>query len=574
MSPRDRDLFALIVAAAAAVLGLGALGLQIDPGIRLRPDGSGLIVVESLGRFPSDRNYGGVHPGMVVTAVNDRELVRFPTWPTSDVAFDENGEPVATPVPTPTPEPQRPAVVALSDADVAAIVHDPVRTLAAVPAGDLARSYGPNDGPNGAGLSVSDLDYALQNSTEAWWIGLALLAGGGWWLVRGWAGSTLQALAVPVAVAIASPLVLLPAELTYSPPMIAAAMVLVALAMVPLAIGFYGQIDDPEARSIVRRLSIAAFVGAIVVGLGSVVTTAAPSILTSSHWALTGAIAFVPGFVAAKPIVPASVSGSPSTSRALVERNEILVVAVTVAIALLTFTTTGSSPFVLPLLLWLAIVLAAGRFTFRPLARLAARATMQRDLVVAAMEAERARIASDLHDDALQDVTLLIRRLEVAGDVDGADLARGVADRHRSISGDLRLPIRDDLGVGPALDWLVTRVERIAGGDIRLEVTDDRRPPADVELAVFRIAQEAIANAVKHGHPPIVVRYRSTPSGVSLSIDDAGPGIDPSASREAPESGHYGLLGMGQRAEAIGGILDVRRWPTGGTHVALEWRPR
>src|SRR5207253_11463088 len=128
------------------------------------------------------------------------------------------------------------------------------------------------------------------------------------------------------------------------------------------------------------------------------------------------------------------------------------------------------------LLIWIAVVLAAAKFTLRPLARIATRASLQRDLVVAAMEAERARLAADLHDDALQDVTMLMRRLEAAGDPEGADMARTVADRLRTISGDLRLPILDDLGVAPALDWLVTRVERMTGGDVRLDVTDGRRP--------------------------------------------------------------------------------------------------
>ena len=163
------------------------------------------------------------------------------------------------------------------------------------------------------------------------------------------------------------------------------------------------------------------------------------------------------------------------------------------------------------------------RFTVRPLARLATRATLQRDLVVAATEAERARLAADIHDDALQELTLLVRRLEASGDTEGAEIGRTVADRLRAICGDLRLPILDDLGVGPALDWLVLRIERLAGGEVRLERADDARHSPDVELAIFRVAQEALANAVKHGKPPIVVRYRSTPGGISLAIDDAGP---------------------------------------------------
>jgi signal transduction histidine kinase len=164
--------------------------------------------------------------------------------------------------------------------------------------------------------------------------------------------------------------------------------------------------------------------------------------------------------------------------------------------------------------------------------------------------------------------------LETAGDTEGAELGRTVADRLRAICGDLRLPILDDLGVGPALDWLVLRIERLAGGEVRLERTDGTRPPPEVELAIFRVAQEALANAVKHGRPPIIVRYRATDSGVSLSIDDAGPGIAPDAGAAAEQGGHFGLLNMQQRAEQIGAILDIRRWPSGGTHVALEWRQR
>jgi signal transduction histidine kinase len=192
----------------------------------------------------------------------------------------------------------------------------------------------------------------------------------------------------------------------------------------------------------------------------------------------------------------------------------------------------------------------------------------------AATEAERARVAADIHDEALQELTLLVRRLDDQGDADGAEIARTVSDRLRAICGDLRLPILDDLGVGPALDWLVARIERLSGGEVRLERSDGSRLPPPVELGIFRVAQEALANAVKHGAPPIVVRYHASESGASLSVDDAGPGIDAEAESKAQAEGRYGLLNMQQRAEHIGAILDVRRWPGGGTHVALEWRPR
>jgi signal transduction histidine kinase len=227
------------------------------------------------------------------------------------------------------------------------------------------------------------------------------------------------------------------------------------------------------------------------------------------------------------------------------------------------------------LIAWLIGLVAWRRFTIAPLLGLAQRTQRQRDLTVAAVEAERARLAADIHDDALQELSALVRRLDSAGDADGAELARSVAERLRAITSDLRLPLLDDLGAGPALEWLVGRFRPLTDGEVRLERADPTRPPAGVELAVFRVAQEAIANAVKHGRPPITVRYRVDDGGaVSLSVDDQGPGIPPDAPEEALRAGHLGVANMQQRAQQIGALLDIRRWPTGGTHVQLEWRPR
>jgi signal transduction histidine kinase len=234
----------------------------------------------------------------------------------------------------------------------------------------------------------------------------------------------------------------------------------------------------------------------------------------------------------------------------------------------------GFSPNFVLLAVWLIALVAWRRFTIAPLLGLAQRTQRQRDLAVAAVEAERARLAADIHDEALQELSALVRRLDSAGDAEGAELARSVAERLRAITSDLRLPLLDDLGAGPALEWLVGRFRPLTEGEVRLERTDASRPPAGVELAVFRVAQEAIANAVKHGKPPITVRYRVDDAGVSLSVDDEGPGIAPDAPDVALRAGHLGVANMQQRAEQIGALLDIRRWPTGGTHVRLEWRPR
>ena len=281
---------------------------------------------------------------------------------------------------------------------------------------------------------------------------------------------------------------------------------------------------------------------------------------------LIGFVAVIPGMAVAFADEP---DGEP---RAITSRLEALAVALTPGIAA---TMLWPSIGLLLLGAWLVAIVVWRQFTLNPLLGMAQRTQLQRDVAVAAAETERARLAADLHDDALQQLTMLVRTLDESGNTDAANEAREVATKLRSVVGDLRLPILDDLGAGAALEWLVERVEPLAGGPVKLERSDATRPPANVELAVFRVAQEALTNAIKHGKAPIAVRYDVRGDGrVTLAIDDNGPGIGSDAAEEAPGAGHFGLLNMHQRAEQIGALLDVRRWPAGGTRVALEWRPQ
>jgi len=221
-------------------------------------------------------------------------------------------------------------------------------------------------------------------------------------------------------------------------------------------------------------------------------------------------------------------------------------------------------------LVWLGaiVVWRLGRL---PMSKLLSRSTFQRDLAVRATEAERARIAGDIHDYALQDLTMLVRRLDAAGDAANAAAARDVAERLRSICGDLRLPVLDDLGVGPAIEWLCQRYEEPAGPVSLDRLEGEKRLPAEPELAFFRVSQEAISNAVRHGAPPIGVRYRGGGSWAELEVDDSGQGVPAGAAEAAERSGHLGLISMRQRAESIGAELTIGRRPGGGTRVRLVW---
>lgn len=393
-----------------------------------------------------------------------------------------------------------------------------------------------------------------QQNTWAVVVGVGLAAVVGFAVRRGFLGQAWTDAAVPLAAATGIPVMQLSfayGAYAAANPVILAPVALAALSVAHLLVGR----SAPERRA---RLLVASLVPLGLAILASVAGSPLALVLVA-----------LPPVVAALPVAFAE---DASETRAVRERLETGIVGLTPGAAA---TALIASVNLLVLGGWLVAVAVWRQFTLNPLIGLAQRTQLQRDVAVAAAETERARLAADLHDDALQQLTMLVRTLDEGGHAKEADEAREIATKLRSVVGDLRLPILDDLGAGAALEWLVERVEPLAGGPIRLDRSDESRPPADVELAVFRVAQEALTNAIKHGRPPISVRYDVRADGrVTLAVDDAGEGIGADAAESAPAQGHFGLLNMQQRAEQIGALLDVRRWPSGGTRVALEWRPQ
>ena len=576
-----------------AAIGIGLLAVVVgiltpvlarnDTGVRLIVS-EGRVLVWTVDPSSTAARYG-VEAGMVAITLNDRQLIRMPqpTYPTKEPTPDpETGvvpEVTADPMTGEYPQPPMvwdppfPTPVIMGDDLLQALVNAPLRQLTAVRAGDLA-AWTPDVGWGGADISDNGLN-TLRDSILLVIFGIGVLFATAWWTITGRAGAALREIGLPLALATAGPFLVQPLAHLWMPAAAALQAVLLPATLLPLAAALLARIDDPQDRTMAMIGTATCAIAAVVTG-GARVVNPAWSDLALPTSMLAAGIAAIPGFIAAGPALPGALrtpvapGGEATASGRLLQSTELALAGATPAITLLAL----ASSFLLVFPLWVAAIAAAGRFTIRPLARLASRAQLQRDLIVAATEAERARVAADIHDDALQELTLLVRRLDAAGDREGADIARTVSDRLRAICGDLRLPILDDLGVGPALDWLVLRIERLAGGEVRLERSDGTRPPADVELAFFRVAQEALSNAVKHGRPPIVVRYRSSDGAASLSVDDAGSGITPDAGERAEHDGRFGLLNMQQRAEGIGAILDIRRWPAGGTHVQLEWRAR
>ena len=107
--------------------------------------------------------------------------------------------------------------------------------------------------------------------------------------------------------------------------------------------------------------------------------------------------------------------------------------------------------------------------------------------------------------------------------------------------------------------------------DVRVEYTALGRPPADVELAAFRIAQEALANAIRHGAPPILIRCSTAAQALSMTVQDAGIG-ERSASLGGPTTeGGFGVGKMLVGADRVGARLEWRRPREGGTRLDLVW---
>lgn len=418
-------------------------------------------------------------------------------------------------------------------------------------------------------------------SLYAIWLSAAGLVGAGW-VVSQRPGSDASRVISAVALAATVPLSAVPVVGTGVPLLVAGGLAAAALAVLPLGLLLSGWVRPAILEQQVRVLAIGCVTVAVV---GSMITavespTALVGVLDASsgaltiRWLLVMIAVGVPAAAASVSIVRDPRATTVFQAR-IVGALAVGAAGVVPSVTAIVLTAPYWPLFALPLLAAAATAVFLARVAIRPLAREAGSAISQRDLVIAASEAERNRLAAALHDGPLGDLALLVQQLDAAGDADNAAIARSIATDLRTIGNDLQLPILEDLGAGPALEWLVDRLARRAGADVRLELdfAADVRPPAQVELAVYRIAQEALLNAIKHGRPPVTVRYASSADGVSLTVEDAGPGLDLEAHARALREGRLGLVSMRQRAEAIGARLVMGQAAYGGTHLGLRWTP-
>lgn len=196
-----------------------------------------------------------------------------------------------------------------------------------------------------------------------------------------------------------------------------------------------------------------------------------------------------------------------------------------------------------------------------------------------AQEAERRHIARELHDEIGQTLTAVKLNLQSVKQIFPRQVPRldesiGVVERAlqqvRDLSLDLRPSILDDLGLVPALSWYLDRQAKRAGFVAQLVAAPLAVSLApDIQIACFRIAQEAVTNVARHARARQVrVELCQQGEELLLTVRDDGIGFDVTAARErATRGGSLGLLGMQERASLLGGEVQVHSEPRHGTEV-------
>jgi signal transduction histidine kinase len=198
-----------------------------------------------------------------------------------------------------------------------------------------------------------------------------------------------------------------------------------------------------------------------------------------------------------------------------------------------------------------------------------------------AIVGERSRIAGEIHDILAQDFVGILLQIEAARDFSGSspkdmakclDLAEavarsGLAEARRSVWA-LSPPVLDAEGLVGAVQGFLSRIAAGNPNVVALSVQGKPYPlPSDTGLGLLRICQEAVVNALRHAEANrIRVQITYQPSAVELCVEDNGRGFDPQAS--ASGNG-FGLTSMRQRAERIGGEIDISGGPGQGTRLIV-----
>ncbi|MGI8825052.1 MAG: GAF domain-containing protein [Chloroflexota bacterium] len=205
--------------------------------------------------------------------------------------------------------------------------------------------------------------------------------------------------------------------------------------------------------------------------------------------------------------------------------------------------------------------------------------------VLEAQEKERKRIARELHDETAQSLATLLINLDMCESLLPVDnpallamfarlraLATRTLEETRELSHDLRPTILDDVGLIAAVQWFAEEYTRTFGVEVGVDAED---PPTgrlspEVEIALFRIAQEALTNSGKHAeasHVDVTLTFRE--EYARLVVEDNGKGFDLEQVAGATRKGCLGMYGMRERAALLAGTVAIDTAPGKGTRVTV-----
>lgn len=219
-----------------------------------------------------------------------------------------------------------------------------------------------------------------------------------------------------------------------------------------------------------------------------------------------------------------------------------------------------------------------------------ARARLRRQLLareIKVQEEERRRIARELHDEVGQSLTGLIMSLDAVEQAfladghgkghlhhyltEARDIASGTLQEIRRVIFDLRPTLLDDLGLAAAVDWYAKTSLAKAGIQPIVRASGlDGRLPQRVEIALYRLVQEAVANVIKHSYArKCTISLTWSDGVVEAAVEDDGRGFDPDKIGQAGEE-HLGIVGMQERVRSLGGQFTIDSRPGGGTRVHIR----
>jgi signal transduction histidine kinase len=207
--------------------------------------------------------------------------------------------------------------------------------------------------------------------------------------------------------------------------------------------------------------------------------------------------------------------------------------------------------------------------------------------VLEAQEIERRRVAVELHDELGQALTAIKINLQLSErfkekappgiNLENIRIIEDALQQVRRLATALRPSLLDDLGLAPALKWMAEQSAQRGAFLLNFEHerTQSRLAP-EIEIACFRIVQEALTNIARHAQPrQVKISLQREGNELVLCVQDDGVGFDLAAMRDrAAAGGSLGVLGMQERATLIGGQLDIESTPGQGSIVQLRcpWR--